>query len=230
MNNPSSDEGLDEYDYMIPVNFYGNPSVGKTCLLFRMKHGKYKEYGNSIFLEYAAKTVDIQGLRVRISMWDYAGDNYCRDAVQQEFKGKPACLVIFDISNRKSFIDISEWLERLKELAHPDATIFLVGSKCDMENERKVTRDQAEALAMRFEIKYMEVSSMTGQNVNELFNKIGINVIRKIRDNKFDLEKGNTGIKAKGYHIKSSKLTKKRSTQNNDKGKSICSKLFGYFQ
>ena len=67
-----------------------------------------------------------------------------------------------------------------------DVELLLIGSKCDMESDREVSKEQGEQLAHSLEIPFMETSAMTGYNIDEAFetlvrlvlNRVSINTIK----------------------------------------------------
>ena len=62
------------------------------------------------------------------------------------------------------------WLKDLKSNSNPDIKIFLIGNKCDLENERTVKKEEAEGFKNDYDLNlFMETSAKTGFNAKELF-------------------------------------------------------------
>ena len=66
---------------------------------------------------------------------------------------------------------MENWLNDLKSQANEDVRIILVGNKADLENERKVAREEGEKYKLDNNLDFfMETSAKTGKNArNVLF-------------------------------------------------------------
>ena len=107
------------------------------------------------------------------------------------YKGKNGILVVYDITNRQSFDDINFWLNEIKEKANKNTVLLLVGNKCDLEDERKVSFQEGKDFADNNGIKFIETSAKTNQNVDEAFEIV---VDEVIKNNKDILKKINNNI------------------------------------
>jgi len=87
------------------------------------------------------------------------------------YRGSNAALIVFDITSTASFIQAKKWVDELKESGN-EAMIFLVGNKCDLDNERTVPLEEAQTYSRSMSIDYMETSAKTNVNVTELFDLI----------------------------------------------------------
>ena len=209
------------------LNYY--EGVGKTCLASRFRYGHYEEYGNTLYIEYTEKTVEINGLKIRLSIWDSTGEINFKNSVQQQFQGKVAGFVVFDITSLSSFVSAEGWIKRLKELANPEAEIFLIGSKCDLEEKRQVEKERAEIMADEQNISYFEVSALTGINVQTIFTQIGARVLKKIEEKVINIDHGQTGIRKKGYNLKSTAIRRSNVTNPQPANNNICSQIGNFF-
>ena len=107
------------------------------------------------------------------------------------YKGKNGIVVVYDITNRQSFDDINFWLNEIKEKANKNTVLLLVGNKCDLEDERKVSFQEGKDFADNNGIKFIETSAKTNQNVDEAFE---ILIDEVIKNNKDILKKINNNI------------------------------------
>ena len=89
--------------------------------------------------------------------------------VDKEIWGLFLC---FDITNKKSFEDISLWLKNKMNEKIKHNIFMLIGCKSDLENERKVTKEEAQELANEMNIEYYEVSSKENINVDFIFERM----------------------------------------------------------
>ena len=76
---------------------------------------------------------------------------------------------MFDITDKKSFLSITEWLKQIEKHAKENVIKFLVGNKIDLTDQRKVSYDEAKQYADEHELPYIETSTKEGININELF-------------------------------------------------------------
>ncbi|PHJ25413.1 ras-related protein rab2bv [Cystoisospora suis] len=93
-------------------------------------------------------------------------------------------LVVFDLTNRKSFECVREWLEELEEKAPQNIVKVLVGNKADLsaEGKRAVPKEEAEKLAKEYEISYIETSARTGKHVRKAFIELTRQVVECVRE------------------------------------------------
>lgn len=75
-------------------------------------------------------------------------------------------ILLFDITNEQSFLDIRGWLEQLKTHAYCDQPdVVLCGNKADRHEDRVVSEERAKQEAQKHGLLYFETSAVTGQNV-----------------------------------------------------------------
>ncbi len=141
----------------------GDPTVGKTSLVHRYAVGSFSQTTQSTigcsFVPHTATLPD--GAKLKLAIWDTAGQEKYRSFTRQYFRGARAALVIFDITSEASFDGARRWLLDLKrELPPSPATVVvLVGSKLDRSGERQVSPDAARALAAEEHADFIECSS-----------------------------------------------------------------------
>lgn len=98
------------------------------------------------------------------------------------YRGAEACVLVFDITNSKSFDNLNIWKQEFLVKAmpkDPDAIpFFVLGNKIDLENERQVPQNKVdEWLKKNPEIIYFETSALDGSQVNEAFSRIAQNFL-----------------------------------------------------
>ena len=57
---------------------------------------------------------------------------------------------------------------------------MILGNKCDMEDKRKITKEQGEQLAKEYNVKFMETSAMNRTNVEKAFTEIASDIKNKM--------------------------------------------------
>jgi GTPase SAR1 family protein len=78
-------------------------------------------------------------------------------------------LLVYDITNEKSFDSIRNWIRNIEEHASADVERMLVGNKCDMNDKRQVSKERGEKLAVEYGMKFMETSAKLNINIENAF-------------------------------------------------------------
>ena len=131
------------------VILIGDVSVGKTCLLSRyLKNTLPKTQGPTIGVEFATKNVSMKdGSTVKAQLWDTAGQEKYRAITVAHYRKALGCLIVYDVTNRKTFNNVKYWLQSLLDSAEQDICIMLVGNKVDLVEDdqklRQVTQQEA---------------------------------------------------------------------------------------
>jgi GTPase SAR1 family protein len=81
-------------------------------------------------------------------------------------------LVMYDVGEEKSFLNVRRWLRQIEAQASPTVVKVLVGNKCDLTTETRVTTARGRALAEEFGMQFFEASARTGENVCESFEEL----------------------------------------------------------
>ena len=86
--------------------------------------------------------------------------------------GSSGIIIIYDITNLESFKIINIINEEINHNGPKNIKKILLGTKCDLEDERQVSEEEGKKLADKLGINFFEVSAKTGKNVNEDFNSL----------------------------------------------------------
>ncbi|PKU47011.1 ras-related protein rab- hypothetical protein [Limosa lapponica baueri] len=106
-------------------------------------------------------------------------------------------LLLFDITNRRSFQNVHEWLEETKVHVQPYQIVFvLVGHKCDLDTQRQVTRHEAEKLAAAYGMKYIETSARDAINVEKAFTDLTRDIYELVKRGDISIQEGWEGVKS----------------------------------
>lgn len=174
--------------YLFKYIIIGDSAVGKTCLLLQFTDKRFNtEHEVTIGVEFGARTVKIEGETVKLQVWDTAGMETFRSIARAYYRGSAAALLVFDVTSRTSFVNISHWLREARMNTSPQVTLVLVGNKVDLTEERQVTAEEAERFARENGLSYMEVSAKTGVNVENCFLETGMRLMEKVKQGAYDL-------------------------------------------
>ena len=121
----------------------GAPYVGKTALLRKyMKNEFSQEYNVTVGVEFNSKIIQVnEKTAVKLQIWDTAGQETFKAVVRSFYKGVAAAFLVYAIDKEESFQALKSWVKEVKENTHEEALLFLVGSKLDLEDKRKISKE-----------------------------------------------------------------------------------------
>ena len=137
----------------------------------------------------------IRNKTYRIQIWDTAGQENFRSITRAYYKNSVCALVVYDISSRDSFNNVSTWIEDCRNNSSEKIFMVLIGNKSDLADKRQVSTEEGRELAEKYEMKFYETSAKTGENVNDIFYDSADEIAKKIDQNYYDLENDTCGIK-----------------------------------
>lgn len=104
-----------DYDYTFKIALTGNSGVGKSSLMMRFTDDYFTEsLIPTIGVDFKIRSIDVNNKVVKFSIWDTAGQERFEAIVKAYYKGIHACVIIFDLTDRQSFIDVTKWIDKLK--------------------------------------------------------------------------------------------------------------------
>jgi Ras-related protein Rab-18 len=118
------------------------------------------------------KKLSVHGKAYRLNLLDTAGQERFRTLSNSYYRGAHGVILVYDISNRESFIAMERWFDEAETNAMPGAIMYLVGSKMDKASSRVVKYEEGEALAKSHGSQFCEASSKTRENVRKPFIEI----------------------------------------------------------
>ena len=158
----------------------GESGVGKTCILRRFVENKFlKNHLATIGIDFKTKTLNINNQEIKLKIWDTAGQERFRNITTQYYKGADGIVLIYDVTDDASYEKIRDWMEQiLSNTKREDIGLVLLGNKCDME-PRAVTEEQGNKMAEELKVSYFETSALTGQGINEAFNELTRDIMKR---------------------------------------------------
>lgn len=158
------------YDLLFKLLLIGDSGVGKTSLLFRFSDDAYTPtFISTIGIDFKIKTIELKGKKIKLQIWDTAGQERFHTITTSYYRGAMGIMLVYDITNAKSFDNIQKWLRNIDEHANEDVVKMIVGNKCDMEDRRIIAKERGEAIAREHGIKFMETSACSNINVEKAF-------------------------------------------------------------
>ena len=209
------------YLYQFRIIVVGEPSVGKSCILYRFTENRFFEtIMSTTGFDFHSEIVPVDGHNMKLQLWDTAGQERYRAIARAYYRDVVGVLAVFDISDQDSFTELPSWIDDVREQANPHAPVFIVvGNKCDKANERTVPRREAERFARRYSMDYLECSAKTGANISEAFELLTRKIYDAVKDGRIKMEEGWEGVKSV------EEMTNSMKAHNKPDGNSCCSVL-----
>ncbi|KAF7197852.1 GTP-binding protein ypt4 [Pseudocercospora fuligena] len=256
------------YDYLAKIILLGPSGCGKSCLLHRFVKNEWRVLSSqTIGVEFASKIVKIgdpqnatvsrkrggrgeRRKRIKLQLWDTAGTERFRSVSRSYYRGAAGAILVYDVTNQRSFADLNTFLNDARSLGSPQLTVVLAGNKADLVDEpelavqeqgttgssvldedvfgssitstrtgtgtlgqhsnpglgtqqratvssdgRAVSQSTAANWASQHRIPAaVEVSALSGDNVEEVFNKLARIILTKIELGEIDPDDPMSGI------------------------------------
>ncbi|KAM9852094.1 protein ENTREP3 [Aulostomus maculatus] len=169
-----------KYDFLFKLLLIGDSGVGKTCLIIRFAEDNFNStYISTIGIDFKVKTIDVDGKKVKLQVWDTAGQERFKTITTAYYRGAMGIILVYDITDEKSFENIQNWMKSIKENASAGVSRMLLGNKCDIEAKRKVSKETGEKLAKDHGIRFFETSAKSSINVEESFLALARDILQK---------------------------------------------------
>lgn len=186
--------------YQFRIISVGDSTVGKSSLITQFVDGIYKDDNDhTVGVMFYAKVVDIgeaQPKPVKLQVWDTAGQERYRSITKSYYRNVAGCMLIFDMTNQRSFDAMTSWLDEARMCADPYEPVFvLVATKMDLDAQRQVPREVAESFARCNGTEYIETSAKFNQNVDEAFKLLAKGIYTKMKEDKLGIREDWEGIK-----------------------------------
>ena len=157
--------------FLLKILVLGDSSVGKTSILLRFCEGKYDpESLTTVGVDYKKKYIRRNNKNIRLNIIDTAGQERFKAIAKNLFKKADGIIIMYDISNIKTFHNIKNWLDNIKDnVDFSKIGLVIAGNKIDLNDKREVDENMRKNLEEKHKIKIIETSAKDNINVNELF-------------------------------------------------------------
>ncbi|XP_072588478.1 ras-related protein Rab-13 isoform X3 [Vulpes vulpes] len=138
------------YDHLFKLLLIGDSGVGKTCLIIRFAEDSFNNtYISTIGIDFKIRTVDVEGKKIKLQVWDTAGQERFKTITTAYYRGAMGIILVYDITDEKSFENIQNWMKSIKELAREHG------------------------------IRFFETSAKSSTNVDEAFSSLARDILLK---------------------------------------------------
>ena len=173
----------DNYEMMFKVVLVGDSFVGKTNIMSKyLKNEFHEDSKATVGVEFGSKQFKIEGHTIKAQIWDTAGQERYKAITSAYYKGAKGAFVVYDITRKGSFESIEKWVNDLTSTADKKLTIVVIGNKCDLEDQRQITKEQGEEKANKLEVAFLETSAFSGENLDKAFEMMVNEIYKKCHE------------------------------------------------
>ena len=161
------------YDLKIRVMLIGDSNVGKTSIIKRYCNNQFSpSYISTVGIDFETKYLRLNGKIINLQIWDTAGQERYKVLAKNYYKNSDGFIIVYDITDKKSFNNVANWITQIKDSASENVKCVLLGNKCDLEELRQVDINQGKDLANNYHLKFYETSAQKGNNIQKVFTDL----------------------------------------------------------
>ena len=159
-------------DRLIKIVCIGDSGTGKTSIVqtfTRKDDVDIDRIEPTVGIDFATKRVTVGSKRIKMTIWDTAGQERFRSLAPSYYRGAEIIIVVYDITDEKTFENIDFWISQVKETVTTEPIMVLIGNKTDLEDERVVERARGEREAKIRRALFIETSARTRERITQPF-------------------------------------------------------------
>jgi Ras-related protein Rab-1A len=181
-HNTVEESKMSEYDYLAKILIIGDARSGKSALFLSFAENKFHDtYIPTIGVDFKLRIMEIYNKRVKLQMWDTAGEERFRTITSSYYRGAHGIAIVFNVRDRQSFVNIDQWKHEITRYASESVNVILIGTQIDDTSLRLVTYDEGNAKADSLGISYFETSAKTTAGVQEAFVNISQQIVARLQ-------------------------------------------------
>ena len=160
---------MTSYDFLFKFISVGDSGVGKSCLLLRFTNNEFMPTETTIGIEFGSQIVAVKEKKVKLQIWDTAGQESFRSISRAYFRGAIGCILVYDMTRRDTFLHLQSWLDDVLQHGNDKIKIMLLANKSDLNARRQVSEEEGQQFAKTNGLLYLETSARTGSQVEYAF-------------------------------------------------------------
>ena len=204
----------------LKIILVGDSAVGKTSIVRRYINGSFEEeYNCTIQAECRTKLInEDDNTAVSLNFWDTVGQEKYRAITRQFYRDCQGAFVVFDITSKKSFEEVQNWIKDVKSNGDNDTIIIILGNKSDLADSREVYEEEIKNL-LNNDYLYYDVSAKNGTNISLAFDKLKKLIMEK-QKNKEEKDEIIKEVKVPKKKLNDKELKHNQSYKDSGKDKS----------
>ena len=163
----------------------GDKTVGKSCIINEFIEKQFiNEYIATIGADKIMKEIEIEGKILNLEIWDTVGQEQYSAVNKIFIKNAQIALIVYDITNRKSFENLNNWYNLIFEI-NKDSNVIVgvTANKTDLYENQVVDSEEGKNFADEKKISFFETSAKDYESIENVFiqlSKFYINKVQKI--------------------------------------------------
>ncbi len=160
-----------QYDLSFKIIVIGDSGVGKSSLTTKATRNIFEEaYNATVGFEFFTFNIKLNEKIIKLQVWDTCGQELYRSLITNFYRNSSLAIIVYAVNQKSTFESIDTWLRELRINSNPDAKVFLIGNKIDLDNERVITTEEGKSYADDNHLhKFIEASAKTGINAQKIF-------------------------------------------------------------
>ncbi|KAI8999196.1 Ras- protein Rap-1A [Gaertneriomyces sp. JEL0708] len=162
----------------------GSGGVGKSALTVQFVQSIFVEKYDPTIEDSYRKQVEVDGQQCMLEILDTAGTEQFTAMRDLYMKNGQGFILVYSITSQATFSDLVELREQILRVKDTEKVpMVLVGNKCDLEDDRVVSKDQGSSLASQWgSATFLETSARKKINVDEVFFDLVRQINRSLPD------------------------------------------------
>lgn len=198
--------GNRNYDFLMKLLIIGDSDTGKSSCLLRFAEDAFTpSYISTVGIDFKIRTIELDGKRIKLQIWDTAGQERFKTITRAYYRGAHGILIVFSVLSRDSFEHVKGWFSEVQAHGTGGVSMILVGNKCDDSEKRQVSTEEGQQLADELGLPFLEVSALSGVNVEKAFFTVAQDIKRRNMDEASQKAKEGRGVEVGKGEEKSGK-------------------------
>ena len=167
------EEARELREFVFKIVIIGDAAVGKTSLINQFVESSFNEdYKPTLGANIVRKDVNLDNIKVRLIMWDLAGQEKYRVVRSMYFQGCQGALLVYDVTRYNTLESINnKWLKDYKKHVKKKGAYILIGNKTDLKDQIAIPTEKGKELATKIKASdFIETSARLGENIEEAFS------------------------------------------------------------
>ena len=180
----------------IKIAVLGKSMVGKSALTFRFINNRFPTEHDTTIEDAYSIPAKIDDFQCQFEILDTAGQDDYQTMLDTWINSADGFILVYSIDNKESFESVKMRFERILKLkANQKVSVVIAGNKCDLEEDRQVSREEAENYCKINKIYFLETSALKTINVKETFLCVARGMLQINFPEKYKNSDGSAGKK-----------------------------------
>ena len=186
----------ESYDLLFKLILIGDSCVGKSNILLKYLKNEFDPNSRAtVGVEFGTKNILINNKKIKIQIWDTAGEERYRSITSAYYKGAKGAFIVYDITRKSTFDNIDKWISDLKLNGDQNICIVILGNKSDLDDKREISKEEGIKKSEMYKTAFLETSALSGDNIGKAFDEIIEQIVQSNKnffhgDNKKVIDKG----------------------------------------